>query len=256
MPRLGSEADCLNSHPLQYVNVIDDLGAALTMALEENASDLGIVSRNVLLPPPGTVNRSDGLVASKGRGEVGHWGLDETPPRRGAYQCLFSACAVAEDEVIPAVLSIYVRRGRLPEPGEVLFCNPSTTDEDLDLFVRRFADRKKRLQHLAVPDAAVTHTIADEEIFVIADVHLLGYSKQAMLLGHLRSKVLEGGGGVCTEAEVDRRTGGAVLLVISGKPRQAILSWLSGHMVEIPPLPTNVLRESLATGLKEHYGGE
>lgn len=48
---------------------------------------------------------------------------------------------------------------------------------------------------------------------------------------------------------------GAALLVVSGKPRQALLSWLSGHMVELPPLPTEVLKETMAFAFENHYQG-
>lgn len=241
-----------------YVNIIDDLGATLTTVLEETASDLGMVSRRVPSPPPGTIHRSDGLVASEGLRETGYRGPDETSnPRGGAHQCLFASCAASEDEVIRVVLSIYIRRGRLPEPGEVLFCTSMTTNEELELAVRRFIGQKKLHEESIAPATVNIHAGANERIFVIADVHLLDYSRQAMLLGHLRSKVLEGGGSSgYGEKNVKRRTGGAILLVVSGKPQQAILTWLSDHMVEVPPLPTEVLKEAMAVGLKEHHRGK
>lgn len=53
----------------------------------------------------------------------------------------------------------------------------------------------------------------------------------------------------------DRVARGAVLLVISGEPRQALLSWLSGYVVEVPPLPTDALREAISYALEKHYRG-
>lgn len=50
--------------------------------------------------------------------------------------------------------------------------------------------------------------------------------------------------------------GGALLLIISGAPRQAILTWLSGHVVDLPPLPVEALRQSVADALETHYRGE
>lgn len=50
--------------------------------------------------------------------------------------------------------------------------------------------------------------------------------------------------------------GGALLLIISGEPRQAILTWLSGHVVHLPPLPVKALRLSVAHALETHYDGE
>jgi hypothetical protein len=36
------------------------------------------------------------------------------------------------------VLSVYLRRARLPEPGEIVFCTSHTTLEEIDLLLRRF----------------------------------------------------------------------------------------------------------------------
>lgn len=49
---------------------------------------------------------------------------------------------------------------------------------------------------------------------------------------------------------------GAVLLVVSGKPRQALLSWLSGHVVELPPLPSDALKEAVTFAFENHYQGD
>lgn len=49
--------------------------------------------------------------------------------------------------------------------------------------------------------------------------------------------------------------GAAVLLLISGEPRQAILTWLSSHVVDLPPLPTEALREAAAFALRTHFQG-
>lgn len=48
---------------------------------------------------------------------------------------------------------------------------------------------------------------------------------------------------------------GVVLVVVSGEPRQALLTWLSGYMVDLPPLPTDALRVAVAAGLRTHYKG-
>lgn len=242
-----------DGHNVRFVNIVDSLGAALTAALEEeNAPGVSRALRSVPLPPPGTMNGSDGLVASMVLNEIGEGGSNAAP--RYKHQCLFASCTAGEDEVIRVVLSIYVRRGRLPEPGEVLFCSSDTTNEELELVVRRFADRRKCHQWSVPTTAAELPVSGDEGIFVVADAHRLDYSSQALLLGHLRSKVLE-----CRDdsdrEEVGRRTGGALFLVVSGKPRQAILSWLSDHVVEVPPLPTDILEQALAIALKDHYQG-
>lgn len=50
---------------------------------------------------------------------------------------LFVACAESESLVLDVALSVFARRGRLPEPGEVLFCTSETAQEELELLLRR-----------------------------------------------------------------------------------------------------------------------
>lgn len=208
--------------------MLDSLGAALSAALHEEATNgYRPVARRIPTPPPGTANLSDPLVAtitpssngSRGQRTLAGTTLggnlssrdDNAKMRKlgvgggaGGEQSLFAACAAGEEEVIRIVLSVYVRRGRLPEPGEVLFCTAHTTDEDLELAVRRFAGRRDRVWRKGTSTRVLDGEVAaerglgtqDEGIFVIADVDRLSYSTQAVLLGHLRSKVLERDGDV------------------------------------------------------------
>ena len=73
-------------------------------------------------------------------------------------------CAQSPNHVIDLVLSIYVRRGRLPEPGEIVFCNNDTAVEEVELLVRRYLRAK-------------AHGL-DDFLFCLADVHALSYTKQ------------------------------------------------------------------------------
>jgi hypothetical protein len=57
-----------------------------------------------------------------------------------------------------------VRRGRLPEPGEILFCAATTTAEDVELLLRRFL-------------LARAYGRADA-FFVLANAHALSYAIQ------------------------------------------------------------------------------
>lgn len=131
----------------------------------------------------------------------------------GVDQFLFVACAAGKEEVIRAVLSVYVRRGRLPEPGELMFCTDSTSDEDLELAVRRFVDRRRVSMQgqsgtsasgslpgdrtRAAPGGAEegragsTGDVMEGSVHVIADVHRLSYSSQAALRDHIRSLALD-----------------------------------------------------------------
>lgn len=218
-------------------DMLGGLGAALTAALKQRqeAAPGGLpVARRLPEPAPGTRYLSDPLVATAARGTHGSRGqristaaaldqmsgassLPQVGDRSEGEQCLFAACAAGEEEVIRVVLSVYVRRGRLPGPGEVLFCTADTTEEDLELAVRRFANRRARSHQeewattKAIGDGSTAATDgrlgnSDDVIFIIADVHRLAYSGQAVLLGYLRSHVLDlvvacsdddgGGGGI------------------------------------------------------------
>lgn len=142
-------------------------------------------------------------------------------------QCLFAACTAGPDEVIRVALSVYVRRRRLPKPGELVFCTAGTSDEDLELAVRRFSDeRRKRQQHTHVsPDGNAAGASRDPEVppsrneaaptdsegeevveggvYVIADVHRLSYTRQAVLRDHIRNMVLSSDDGedICDESD-------------------------------------------------------
>lgn len=131
-------------------------------------------------------------------------------------QRLFVACAAGKEEVIRAVLSVYVRRGRLPEPGELMFCTDSTSDEDLELAVRRFVDRRHMPRQGRVPAPASGGVervgesgggsggdSVESGVHVIADVHRLSYTAQAALRDHIRSLVLD-----CSSGDGDGGGGG------------------------------------------------
>jgi hypothetical protein len=57
---------------------------------------------------------------------------------RGAF-----ASIVRPEQVLDLTLSLYVQKGRLPEPDEVLFCTKSTSFEDIKLIVLRWAASAK-----------------------------------------------------------------------------------------------------------------
>ncbi len=104
------------------------------------------------IPPPGTVaqNRADMLIAEK----------DSLP--------IWVATAESPSHVIEVVFSVYVRRARLPEPGEVVFCTSSTTLEDLELLFNRFIFAKKAGRQ--------------NMVFCCADVHALSYTMQCAVV--------------------------------------------------------------------------
>ena len=58
-----------------------------------------------------------------------HQAMRLTSPRRSAAE---------PKAVITTALSVYIRRGRLPEPSEILFCTIHSTAEEIELHLRRW----------------------------------------------------------------------------------------------------------------------
>lgn len=109
------------------------------------------------------------------------------------------------------VLSVFIRRGRAPEPGEVLFCTADTTEEEIELLLWRcfFARSNGRMDY----------------IFVLADVQLLSYHLQCTAVDMLREMRNEYG--VTT----------AATLFFVGDSSQHLMSALSDKSIEYVPLP-------------------
>lgn len=82
------------------------------------------------------------------------------------------ACAESPSHVIDVVLSVYVRRAQLPEPGEILFCTSATRLEDVELLFWRFVSAK-------------SHGRGDC-VFCVADAHALSYTLQTAVVERLR----------------------------------------------------------------------
>ena len=128
------------------VDVLESLGNILNGAFGSKPA----VYRRISPPGEASANRADMLVV-----------LDEETEKRLP---IFVACTDEVSSVIDAALSVYVRRGRIPEPGEVLFCTGETTLEDLYLVLMRFIRAK-------------TYGLGDS-VYCIADIHNLSYSQQ------------------------------------------------------------------------------
>ena len=122
-----------------------------------------------------------------------------------------------------------MRRGRLPEPGEVLFATSQTTLEELELLLRRWAGARARGH--------------ERRVFVVADVHVLSYSSQVAFVERLRALARERGA-----------ADAATLLLVSGRPRQVALAQLSSQSVELAPLDARSLRGALARAFEAHCG--
>jgi hypothetical protein len=138
-------------------------------------------------------------------------------------------CAQTPNHVIDVVLSVFVRRGRLPQPSEILFCTAQTTLEEIELLLRRF-----------ITGRANGH---GEYIFSLADVHSLSYTKQCAVVDQLQSMVAEFG-----------TKDAATLLIVSGRRRQVILNSLSQQSVELPPLQQQHLQIACTEAFADHCG--
>jgi hypothetical protein len=177
--------------------------------------NMQFVSRNIGFPDDGAPNKADMLVL-----------LDDETERKLP---IFVTCAQSPLLVIDTVLSVYIRRGRLPEPGEVIFCTSDTTLEDLNLILFRFIFAK-RYCHGAF-------------IFCIADLHNLSYTLQCNLVERIRILFAEYGS-----------SDAATLLLVSGFPRQVALNTLSSHAIDLPPLEPTQLRKSCKEAFRVHCG--
>uniref|UniRef100_A0A7S0DVA6 Uncharacterized protein n=1 Tax=Amorphochlora amoebiformis TaxID=1561963 RepID=A0A7S0DVA6_9EUKA len=170
--------------------------------------------------PPGrnAKNRADMLVS-----------VDEESLMAEKRLPVFVTCAESAEAVIEVVLSVYARRGRIPEPSEILFCSSQTTLEEIELIFYRFISAKRHAR--------------GHYVFTVADIHALPYTYQVSVLEKLREMLADFG----TE-------NAAQLLMVSGKPRQVLLNSLSGQMVELGPLDQKSLHSSLAEACKKWCG--
>lgn len=206
------KAECGADKPL-----LTALGTALGELFGTTASECAARTSSRRLPLPGSkaANRADMLVL-----------VDDGTEKRLP---IFVTAAEDPALVIDTVLSVYVRRGRLPEPGEILFCTAETTIEELELLLHRFV-------------AAKSHG-RGEFVFCIADLHNLSYTQQCTLVERLRAFLQEYG-----------TDDAATLLMVSGYARQVALNSLSSQAVDIPPLSPPDLRAACEHAFRVHCG--
>ena len=120
-----------------------------------------------------------------------------------------------EGRVVDTVLSLYLQQGRLPEPDEVLFCNSSTTLEEVELMIWRWRSAQK-------------HGRGDR-LFCVVNCEKLSYTLQSQAV----ALVLSTDRLLCS-----------TLIFVSGKAEgQHLLSALSGRRLEISPLEDLTLQK-------------
>ena len=205
-------------------SVLAILGHILSQIFNDDGPN---TSRRISLPLEGAVNQVDMLVSLEESSSVSCKDLEEKEKKIP----LFVSCADSPLLVIDTVLSVYIRRGHLPEPGELMFCTADTTLEDLTLMLFRFINAK-----------SVSHG-ENSSVFCIADLHNLSYTLQSALVEKIRNVTDEFG-----------TNNAATLLLVSGLSKQVALNALSAHLVDLPPLDLKQLRVSLAEAFRLHCG--
>ena len=188
--------------------------------LEPEPESVSNIYREISKPGKDAVNRADYLITGEEFRK-----LPDVTKRLPVWV----TCAQSPKHVIDVVMSVFVRRGRLPEPSEILFCTSDTTLEEIELLVRRFLKGREHNR--------------GEYIFTLADVHSLSYTKQCAVVDQLQSAIAEHG---TQEA--------ATLLIVSGRRRQVILNSLSQQSVNLPPLRDSELRRACTEAFQRHCG--
>ncbi|RUS21205.1 LOW QUALITY PROTEIN: hypothetical protein BC937DRAFT_93351 [Endogone sp. FLAS-F59071] len=91
---------------------------------------------------------------------------------------LFVAVCKNENLIPNIILSLYATHGRVPQPSEVLVCRPTTTEEELNLLLKRcFWESKMPPARAAAPN---------RQLFCIAAVEMLPFETQSFLVKQIR----------------------------------------------------------------------
>jgi hypothetical protein len=193
---------------------------ALAAFVDSARSDQAVMkaaTREVPKPGEGARNRHD-LVGVVTRSEKD----ERSVP-------IWVTCAESTSGVIDVVLSVYLRRGRLPEPGEILFCTTDTSLEDIEILLRRWMMGRQHGRK--------------DLVFCLADIHALVYTKQCAVVDMLQELLAEHG-----------HKEAANLLIVSGKERQVVLNSLSQYALECPPLDAAALQKACTEAFEAHCG--
>ena len=201
--------------PDQTLSKMETLLTTVGSILSVIFTDKPTVTREVPVPGDEAVNRSDMLVTA---------GDNQQP--------IFVTCT---DMPIDVVLSLYVRRGRLPEPSEILFCSSSSGAEgsiveDIQLLIWRFFLARR--------------SGGGDSVMCVAEIQLLSYAQQCTIMEHINQMI---------ETFGVKDTASA-LLFLSSQPRQLLLNALSAGNVELPPLDSLALSAAVSYACETHLG--
>ena len=113
---------------LTAADTLRQIGTVLDQLFKDRPSRKNIYNHRRQIPQPSkqAAYRSDMLIS------MGSSATDDT------FMPVWVTCAESPLAVIDTVLSIYARRGRLPEPGEIVFCFPDSELDEIKLVFHRF----------------------------------------------------------------------------------------------------------------------
>eukprot|EP00750_Incisomonas_marina_P010789 INCI16307.8.p1 GENE.INCI16307.8~~INCI16307.8.p1 ORF type:complete len:4556 (+),score=887.02 INCI16307.8:48-13670(+) len=201
------------------------------------SSDMLVSLRGVATESSGGASKKDGETPEEGSKNADGSGSGSSSVQVAnvhAEHPIWVTTAEKPGLTLDMVLSVYIRRGRLPEPGEIVFCLPSTSTEEVELLLRRYI--KARTNH------------REDAIFCLVNVHNLPYTTQVGVVKVLKTIISRYG-----------TASASGLLIVSGLPGQVILSSLSSYAVDLPPLELSTLQqkctEFFATGPDSSNGG-
>ena len=129
---------------------------------------------------------------------------------------VFVCTADGEARVIELVLSIYARRGYVPESEELLLCSGHTTVEEIDLLLHRFVSARDHGR--------------EDRLYCLGNVHLLPYVVQCGTVETLRR----------LKDKVGYKRASA-LAFVSGQANQMLTNALGQYQVTVSALPTATL---------------
>lgn len=93
-------------------------------------------------------------------------------------QKLFVAVCNNENLIPNVILSLYATHGRVPQPSEVLVCRSTTTEEELELLLKRCFWESEMPRARAAAN--------DRQLFCIAAVEMLPFETQSFLVKRIR----------------------------------------------------------------------
>eukprot|EP00397_Hematodinium_sp_SG-2012_P000011 GEMP01000011.1.p1 GENE.GEMP01000011.1~~GEMP01000011.1.p1 ORF type:complete len:5020 (+),score=1237.73 GEMP01000011.1:156-15215(+) len=155
--------------------------------------------------------------------------IQETVDRSGgscvAAPVFICVSTEGDAKVLDTVMSIYLRRDRLPQPDELLICDDTTSLEEIELMFRRFmrASEFHRKHH----------------IFCIANVQQLPYTTQCAAAELLRAML--------SKCHLFERC--AALVFVSGDSNHVLLTsaitTCHAQQISMPVLPKKYLRKAM-----------